>query len=269
MIPMPLELVPLFEQRLEKCWSNLKWTKARDAIAISFGLCGLRWNEVTNIKWNDIEPVAGQLLVRTAKGGNKRTLPIGLPIIRALTCLRSKQPPKGMARHNGYALYTSRGGQLRYEHIRRRQKQWTTIVFGRAYSFHCLRHTAAIRVYKATEDVLTVQRFLGHKSLLWTETYLRQMSDPGFKGLPNFCDHSTIGLKLFDPENKAMSQTRVPIPTHDCIKHMLATPAIEIDGSKCTCTMCGKFLGFLPNKEKKRENVSKSVRSKWDRTPAA
>lgn len=202
MISLPLDLVPVFEQRLEKAWGHRSWTKARDALAISFGLCGLRWNEVSNMRMIDIDPHEGRLLVRSAKGGIRRTLPVGVHIISALQCLLIKQRPVGMAARQERCFYSRPGQPLRYEQINRRMHEWTKKVFGRAYTFHCLRHTAACRMYKETKDVLVVQRFLGHKSLMWTETYLRSLTDPGFVGLPTYCTATAFKPRLFDPDNK-------------------------------------------------------------------
>jgi len=40
------------------------------------------------------------------------------------------------------------------------------------HSFHHLRHTAVHAVYEATRDLLLVQRFVRHSSLLVTSVYL-------------------------------------------------------------------------------------------------
>jgi len=202
MIALPLNLVPTFEARLERAWGHRAWCKARDALAISFGLCGLRWNEVSNMRFRDIDEHEGRLVVRSAKGGIRRTLPVGVHIIEALRCLTIKQRPKGISERLGLCFYSRPGQQLRYEHINRRLRDWTNRVFGRPYTFHCLRHTAAVRVYQETKDVLIVQRFLGHKSLMWTETYLRSLTDPGFVGLPTYCTQSAFKPRLFDPDDK-------------------------------------------------------------------
>jgi hypothetical protein len=42
-------------------------------------------------------------------------------------------------------------------------------------------------VYEATRDVLAVQRFLGHRSLQWTESYLRSLVAVDVAGMPGFC----------------------------------------------------------------------------------
>jgi len=94
---------------------------------------------------------------------------------------------RGVEVRDGFIFLTSAGHRLPYEGAVRRLRQWTRSICGKAFSLHCLRHTAAIRVYEATRDVLAVQRFLGHRSLQWTESYLRSLVAVDVAGMPGFC----------------------------------------------------------------------------------
>ena len=185
MMPLPSAGVVAFEDFLRERWSSKRYATRRDALACSLGLAGLRWEEVSRVRWTDVDQRDGRLAVRSAKGGIRRILPIGVCFASALRLLRFYG---GQRFGDEHVFLTLKGKRVAYEHMNRTIRRFTLIVFRRPFTFHCLRHTAAVRMYEATGDVLKVQRFLGHRSLMWTEVYLRSLVDPGFEeGLPTFC----------------------------------------------------------------------------------
>ncbi len=184
MLPLPLSMVSGFEDALRARWASTCYATARESLAVSLGLCGLRWEEVSRVRFDDLDGIDGRLLVRSAKGGHRRVLPIGVTFCAALRLLASCH---GRVLTSTLVFVSRRGRPLGYTQVARVLGRWTQRFFGRRYSFHCLRHTAACRVYQASRDVLLVQRFLGHRSLMWTAAYLRALEDPGFAGLPAFC----------------------------------------------------------------------------------
>lgn len=202
MKPLPLSLADSFESRIERAWClrSLSWAKRRDACAIGLGLCGLRWAEVGAMRRDDLDRVDGNLGVRTAKGGINRRVPVGLSLTAGLLQVWRDLPPKGAAIRTRFAFYTQRGEALSYESLLRRTRDWTGRHFGQAYTFHCLRHTAAIRMYLATRDVVAVQRLLGHQSLRWTSVYLAQLEVCRTEGLPGFAESKPAGLRVFNPD---------------------------------------------------------------------
>jgi hypothetical protein len=101
---------------------------------------------------------------------------------------------------------TRAGTSLTWLGIRRFVERATRKAFGRSYTFHCFRHTAAVRVYRRTRDVLAVQRFLGHNSLQWTQSYLRSIEVVDVGGPVAFVEHT--GPRLFDPESCVDSAVR-------------------------------------------------------------
>jgi hypothetical protein len=118
---------------------------------------------------------------------------------------------------DGFVFLTSSGKRLSYEAVLRRLRVWSRHVFGRAYSFHCLRHTAAVRVYEATRDVLVVQRFLGHKSLQWTDVYLRSLLAVEVNGLPGFCGGPTLAVRgeaFVNPRSEANNSRNATAGAH-------------------------------------------------------
>jgi hypothetical protein len=189
MLAIGSEFVSRLEVFLETAAFDRRWAVRRDALAVSLGLCGLRWEEVHRVRMRDVDVATGRLLVESAKGGLRRVLPLGSPLLGRIQDLVNGRPSlcRGVAVSDGFAFVSGTGKRLAYEAVVRRLRGWCWALFGRAYSFHCLRHTAAVRVYEATRDVLVVQRFLGHTSLQWTETYLRSLLTVEVSGLPAFC----------------------------------------------------------------------------------
>jgi integrase len=202
MKPLPLSQIDSFESRIERAWClrKLSWAKRRDACVIGLGLCGLRWEEVSRVRRDDLDRVDGGLMVRTAKNGPKRRVPVGLSLTAGLVRVWMDLPPDGASVRSGWAFYTQTGQALSYESVLRRTRQWTRAHFGQAYTFHCLRHTAAIRMYLATRDVVAVQRLLGHRSLRWTSVYLEELEVCRTEGLPAFAVSKPAGLRVFDPD---------------------------------------------------------------------
>jgi len=188
MLPIPKEIAFRLEAALVDARLDRKWSVRRDALVICLGLCGLRWEEVSRVKIRHLGS-DGALEVLTAKGGVRRVLPIGETLIAEMRRLVETRPTlcRGPDVRDGFVFLTSTGHRLPYEGAVRRLRQWTRAICGRAFSLHCLRHTAAIRVYQATRDVLAVQRFLGHRSLQWTESYLRSLVAVDVAGMPSFC----------------------------------------------------------------------------------
>lgn len=203
MIPLPLERVDDFARSLELTWWNRSglWTKRREALIIGLGLCSARYVETTRLLRSDVSMRDGIVHIRSAKGGRKRRVPVGLSWCSGVAELWREVVPRGEALKDGRAFYTRSGGPVCYEQVRRRLAAWTKKTFGRSYSFHCLRHTAALRRYLETRDVLAVQLLLGHRSLRCTQEYLATLMEVGDDGLPSFARET--GLRVFDPDGLA------------------------------------------------------------------
>lgn len=241
MIPLPLDRVEAFEERLSEAWWGRSWYSRRNSLACSLGLCGLRWCEVPKCRTKDVRVDPPTLYVRTAKRGRPRLIELCPDLARALVAMR-----EGRDFQPGGRLFVT-GGQhvMRYGDQRRFTEKVTLACFGRAYSFHCFRHTAAVRLYRRTRDVLAVQRYLGHKSLQWTEAYLAALHAIDTGGPVAFSAGSRV-LRLFDPERRAVSARGQAVSApgqeagsvHDCWEH-----AVVLRGEPVRCGVCGRVLG--------------------------
>lgn len=195
-VPLPGDKLEAFEGWLARRWFDASFYQARGAVACSFGLLGLRWCEVERSRVGDLMPEAPALFVRTGKRGRARTIEANAELLRAAIAMRRR-----VDGGDDRVFVTREGRGLLYRDIRRFVGRATKEVFGRPFSFHCFRHTAAVRVWQRTRDVLVVQTYLGHKSLVWTQAYLCTLCPPLTGGPVAFSGGGT-GAKprLYDPE---------------------------------------------------------------------
>ena len=143
----------------------------RDQLILELALgTGLRVSELSNLKVEDLYLKKGQnsLLVRNGKGGKARVVQFGA---------RLKQLVKQ------YLEYRKSGSPYLFPSQRRRRmtrcglqqvfKRWARKAgLPRRYSIHSLRHTYAVRLYKASGyNLRLVQKQLGHSSVSTTQVY--------------------------------------------------------------------------------------------------
>lgn len=136
---------------------------------------GLRISELTALDVDDLDLDEGLVLIRSAKGGKSRKVPLGGKARSALESYSVKSRPAlaRRARSAGPALFlNARGGRLG------RQGCWKMISaharragLERGLSPHTLRHSFATHLLDAGADVRVVQELLGHSSLTSTQIY--------------------------------------------------------------------------------------------------
>lgn len=196
MVPLPLDRLPEFEAWLAARWNWPSWFVRRGALAVSFGLLGLRWSEVEVMRPGDLFEGTGTLYVRTRKRGRPRMIEGPQGLLAAARRMRAE-----VVGGEERVFVTARGRGMTYQDVRRFVESCTRRVFGRPFSFHCFRHTAAVRAYARTRDVLAVQRLLGHVSLQWTNSYLAALQVVDVGGPIAFAGGGEVGRpRLFDPD---------------------------------------------------------------------
>lgn len=163
-----LPLVPADETLattlIASMWRDVRSPRRRN-LGVILGLClhGLRTAEIRFARRDDLH-ATGRLYVRTVKRGPRRLLTLDAEFAWSLRTFRRADSP--------WLLPSERGTQMSKANLTRRISNWLLRNVG-PYSAHSLRHTAALRVYAATGDVLAVQHLLGHRHLESTMTYLR------------------------------------------------------------------------------------------------
>ena len=211
MIPLPRAFVEKFQGFLEAQWclEAGSWSSRRDALMIGLGLYAMRWGEVADLRVRCLDIPAKEILVPTLKGGRNRRIPLGPSFAKWLyRWMLSPYDTKREFRWNrtraSTRVFCTRTG-LRVSHtwINERMKKWTLAVIGKEYTFHCLRHTAAMKCYLETKEVKAVQHLLGHRNSNSTDQYLKLLMPVMEAGLPVWsADREDRGLKLFDPDRK-------------------------------------------------------------------
>lgn len=138
---------------------------------------GLRISELVGLDVDDVDLDDGSVLVRTAKGGKARRVPLGRAARSAvsgyLTASRPELLAKAKTRASGGALFVNaRGTRLS------RQGCWKILKgyarragIERKVSPHTLRHSFATHMLDRGADIRVVQELLGHASLSTTQVY--------------------------------------------------------------------------------------------------
>lgn len=171
----PLERLGELEARLADLAKSGRLSRRRDALAACLGLCGLRVGEVIAANVGDLWRPTGTLSVRTLKKGRPRKVPLDSSLVDALFLWRDAAQANGAP--GAPLLPNNRGGRLRRDQLERFAKRLITELLGFPLTFHCLRHTFAMRLYARTKDVFLVQRLLGHRDLKSTQVYARSLEE--------------------------------------------------------------------------------------------
>lgn len=140
---------------------------------------GLRRSEQFNLRWIDVDLKAGILQV-IGKGGRRRVIPLNS---RARVALRALHEMKGLGpwvvKHLSHRPQPGTGPKQSLG--QRDNRRWFEICVKQAgiedFVWHDLRHTFATRLVQAGVDIITVQRLLGHTSILMTMRYAHARPD--------------------------------------------------------------------------------------------
>jgi integrase/recombinase XerC len=133
---------------------------------------GIRVSELCGLDVDDLDE--GRNTVRVfGKGGRERTVPVGLPAVRAVAAWRCAGRPVLARQGSGPALFLgARGGRLDPRTARRVVHACLAAVSGVPESGpHGLRHAAATHLLEGGADLRSVQEILGHASLASTQIY--------------------------------------------------------------------------------------------------
>jgi integrase len=155
---------------------------------ILFGLyTGQRLGDLATLTWQNVDTVAGEIRLQTAKTGRQQIIPIASPLARHLTKLPAGDDPAQPLHPRAYEIVTREGrvGTLSrhfYEIMVSAalvpKRSHHTKGGGRAarrnvpdISFHALRHTATSLMKNAGISPAIVQEFIGHDSAAVSRVY--------------------------------------------------------------------------------------------------
>lgn len=133
---------------------------------------GIRVSELCGLDVDDLDESRNTVRV-LGKGGRERTVPVGLPAIRAVAVWKRTGRLRLAVPGSGPALFLgARGRRLDPRTARRVVHAWLAAVPGVPESGpHGLRHAAATHLLEGGADLRSVQEMLGHASLSSTQIY--------------------------------------------------------------------------------------------------
>ena len=133
---------------------------------------GIRVSELCGLDLGDLDE--GRRTVRVlGKGNRERTVPAGVPAVKAVAAWARSGRPALVTPDSGYALFLgARGRRLDPRTARRVVHTSLAAVPGTPDSGpHGLRHAAATHLLEGGADLRSVQEILGHASLTSTQIY--------------------------------------------------------------------------------------------------
>jgi integrase/recombinase XerC len=133
---------------------------------------GIRVSELCGLDLGDLDEERRTVRV-LGKGGRERTVPTGIPAVRAVGAWARDGRPAVVTPRSGFALFLgARGGRLDPRTARRVVHASIAAVPGTPDSGpHGLRHAAATHLLEGGADLRSVQEILGHASLTSTQIY--------------------------------------------------------------------------------------------------
>ena len=149
----------------------------RDRAMLHLAVCaGLRVSELTGLKVADIDLPSMSVRV-LGKGRRERTLPLWKPTataLRAWLAVRGRvTAPEVFVNARGEPLSRWGFAYLLKQHAAAAAHQQHPSLSKKRISPHVLRHTCAMIILQATQDIRKVSLWLGHATLVTTEIYTR------------------------------------------------------------------------------------------------
>jgi len=151
----------------------------RDRAMLHLAVCaGLRVSELTSLRIDDVAPQSASIHI-IGKGRRERALPLWKTTavaLRAWLAIRGPiASPELFVNARGEPFSRWGVAYILRRHAKTANRQCSTL-HGKRVSPHVLRHTCAMVVLQATQDIRKVSLWLGHSNLTTTEVYVR--ADP-------------------------------------------------------------------------------------------
>jgi integrase/recombinase XerC len=143
-----------------------------DAVLEVLYATGIRVGELVGLDIDDIDDARHVVRV-LGKGNKERTVPLGVPAVRAVERWRRSGRPTLLSSDSGPALFLgARGGRLDQRAVRRMvHARIAAVPDAPDLGPHGLRHSAATHLLEGGADLRTVQEILGHATLATTQVY--------------------------------------------------------------------------------------------------
>lgn len=155
-----------------------QWLRPLAIVALQ---TGMRKGELLALRWNDVDFATSTIVIREAKSGEGRRLPMSNEARRVLHPLWEKRRKvvalrnRGSNDHTAYVFAAPSGGFLHSL-----DRYWYPALRRAAipdFHFHDLRHTFASRLAMKGVDLYRVQILMGHKTPEMTQRYAHLSPD--------------------------------------------------------------------------------------------
>jgi integrase/recombinase XerC len=143
-----------------------------DAVLELLYATGIRVGELVGLDVDDIDHARHVIRV-LGKGNKQRTVPLGVPAVKAVERWHRAGRPTLVTADSGPALFLgARGRRLDQRAVRRMVHARIALVPDAPdIGPHGLRHSAATHLLEGGADLRTVQEILGHATLATTQVY--------------------------------------------------------------------------------------------------
>ncbi|GAA4946095.1 tyrosine recombinase XerC [Yinghuangia aomiensis] len=133
---------------------------------------GIRVGELVGLDVPDLD-LERRVIRVLGKGGKERTVPLGLPAVRAVSAWLDRGRPEFRKPHSGNALWLGvRGRRLDQRAVRDLvHRRLAAVPDAPDLGPHGLRHSAATHLIEGGADLRSVQELLGHATLASTQIY--------------------------------------------------------------------------------------------------
>ena len=189
-------------------WAGIKQKKyhlVRDWFMIELGLfSGLRVDEMRQLRIGDIHVLGSHssIFVHNGKGGRRRNVWINAEFKEACEeFLKLRQHFGFDDNEDALVFVSSTGAPISKRSIQKSFKRCAkTAGLSEKYHIHCLRHTYATYLLKASRNIKLVKEQLGHSSIKTTEIYISLIKEDTKEALKNLYKVERAFIKLPKPK---------------------------------------------------------------------
>jgi type 1 fimbriae regulatory protein FimB/type 1 fimbriae regulatory protein FimE len=155
----------LTSDELESVFKACKNPRDKALCKLSFNHA-LRCTEALNLTWSDVDFTNRQLHIKRAKGGDSSSHPLEAHELRYLRSMQRKAK-------TAYVFESNRKQPLSARTVRKLFKTLEVATGIAGLHHHQLRHSCGYHMADHEIPVLTIQRFMGHKSIENTMIYVK------------------------------------------------------------------------------------------------
>jgi integrase/recombinase XerD len=171
----PRQIVSINE--IKQIFKKAKTLQEKAILSCAYG-CGLRRNEIHHLNTGDINLKQQTLLVRVAKGGKSRTIPLSNKMSSHLSkYLKYHRNHFALNDKETSALFIGKNGnRMTGDLLNRRVKRIicktdNKELQNKNITLHCLRHSIAVHLMDNGASIEFVQSYLGHSDIDTTHLY--------------------------------------------------------------------------------------------------